>query len=304
VPGRIELVRGDEFDVSATPDVALIATMLPQIRPRTGVFALFLLGQRSIRWVQRRGLDSMRGEQDVPLGADLEITIGGSIPVRDGEDAFIGGGRFYAAAENGRLLLAGRGMLDLRYRRSPRPATWEDLLLDTEAVGYWRVSGAHTLVARSIMGGGWGTRSPHQVTLGGPAGLRGYSELRFPGGQRAILTLEDRMTFDWPAPALLDLGATAFLDLGRTWTGDAPFGLDSGWRASAGLGLRGSFPAGGRTTYRVDLALPLESGTRLRDVRLGIVVGEIVGLGSTIQKSRRREQPRRRTAADAFSFPD
>jgi hypothetical protein len=73
-----------------------------------------------------------------------------------------------------------------------------------------------------------------------------------------------------------------FVDFGRIWPGDAPYGEDSGWRTSLGFGLRASFPAGSRTTYRVDIAMPVQPAPNVKDLRLMISVGELIGLGGPV----------------------
>src|SRR5690606_17395667 len=99
---------------------------------------------------------------------------------------------------------------------------------------YWKPSplSRHTLVLRAATTSAWNTRTPFQLTLGGDRNLRGFREERFPGGQRLVLNAEDRIYFGWPWRDVIDLGATVFVDAGRMWPGDVPFGEDSGWRAS------------------------------------------------------------------------
>ena len=66
------------------------------------------------------------------------------------------------------------------------------------------------------------------------------------------------------------------------WPGDAPYGEDSGWQTTVGFGLRSSFPAGSRTTYRIDVALPVKPEPGLGDLRLMISVGELLGLSAPL----------------------
>src|SRR5690606_11347191 len=77
---------------------------------------------------------------------------------------------------------------------------------------------------------------------------------------------------------VLDTGTTLLLDVGRIWDGDAPFGVDSGWRAAAGFGLRGSFPAGSRSSFRLDFSWPLERDTRFSDLRIRFAIAGPSGL--------------------------
>jgi hemolysin activation/secretion protein len=160
------------------------------------------------------------------------------------------------------------------------------------------------LLLRAAGAAGWNTVTPFQLTLGGDRGLRGYHPERLPGGRRAVVTLEDRFYFGWPFRALFDLGSSAFMDVGRMWPGDVPYGSDSGWRASGGLGLRMSFPAGSRNTYRIDLAVPLDRPIRAQDARLIISIGEILGLTARFGDSQvfRSRQPG--VSGELFNFPN
>jgi len=79
-------------------------------------------------------------------------------------------------------------------------------------------------------------------------------------------SMEQRFDLESVSPGFADLGAAIFLDAGRMWAGDAPFGRDSGWEAGVGAGLRGS-PSGSRQVLRMDVTFPL---TDQREVR-GIV---------------------------------
>ena len=72
-------------------------------------------------------------------------------------------------------------------------------------------------------------------------------------------------------------GGTVFVDAGKIWAGDVPYGEDTNWKTSVGVGLRTSFPAGGRSTYRLDFAWPLERGRGLGDFRVSLSLGEVIG---------------------------
>ena len=87
--------------------------------------------------------------------------------------------------------------------------------------------------------------------------MRGLPEEAYPGAQRLLLTLEDRVFVRWPAPDLVNLGFTVFADAGRVWAGGAPYGRDVRWKGAVGAGLRIGFPAGTRGVARLDVAIPL-----------------------------------------------
>ena len=132
--------------------------------------------------------------------------------------------------------------------------------------------------------------------------MRGLDPDRYPGGRRLVGSLEDRIFLGWPLPDVLDLGATVFLDAGHMWAGDVPYGGNSGWKAAAGLGLRASFPAGGRSTYRLDFAWPLERGTGLGDFRISVSLGEVIGLQTRITDEQIERSRAQGVAGPLFPF--
>ncbi|HSM36995.1 MAG TPA: POTRA domain-containing protein [Longimicrobiales bacterium] len=219
-----------------------------------------VFGRRSIRWVQRRGFDTMRGLQDFALGAEIQFAVGRSINILSDEDDVISAVTFYAGGGGNDALFVARARTDFRRLLSgPADAPeFVDLLAEGELLGYLQtgVEDRHTLFFRAAAEGGWNTLTPFQLTLGSEGGLRGVSRDRAPGARRATFLLEDRMYFGWPFRDVLDVGASAFVEAGRMWAGDAPFWRDSDWNYTLGAGLRFAFPAGSRTTVRVDYAHP------------------------------------------------
>src|SRR5690606_33434936 len=286
------------------PDSALLAAIRPQTEPLENVRLMLLLGKRNVRWVRRRGYDSMRGVQDIRLGAEAELAIGRSLGFGGTDDDLFTSLILYGAREDAGVLLAGRGRLDAR--KDYDDGRWEDIFAEAEGFAYWKPSpeSRHTVALRGAAAAGWQTRTPFQLTLGGDHALRGYAPERFPGGRRAVFSIEDRIYLGWPLREVLDLGATLFADVGRIWPGDAPFGTDSGWRAAAGLGLRGSFPAGGRTTYRLDLAFPVGHHAKPRDVRLVLSIGELLGLAARPDDPRTPRSRGGGLSGELFNFPN
>ena len=285
-PGPPEIAPHGDYDEREPADDTTRLRLLPQSQALDNIRAFALLGYRTAFWVRRRGLDSMRGQEDVRLGAEAGLAFGRSLPSLEKDDDFFTTLTFYSGLEAGNALVIGHARLDARRDLGvPADASeWEDVYLDTELLTYLKPPAwpRHTVLARLASFGGWHTRTPFQLTLGGERAVRGFDPDRFPGGQRLVATLEDRIYFGWPLPDVLDLGGTVFLDAGRMWAGDAPYGGSSGWRAAVGAGLRASFPAGGRSIYRLDFAWPLERGTRLGDFRIGVSLGEVIGLQTRI----------------------
>lgn len=312
-PAGVEVVPDLDFGVREPADSATIAAMRPQVVPRDAVRALFLAGKRKIRFVARRGLDAVRGRQDVRTGAQLLLAAGTTLgkPFRrdggpageawDGADAPADRpGTSVAPSAPGRAFREVAGRLSLfagaagptwvlnaefaaeaaRLVGKDAPSGYRDVLGEFEAHLYWQPTGGpgHTLVANLSGAGGWNRSLPFQLTLGSPGGgMRGIEQEAFPGGRRLVLNLEDRIALDGPFRDVFDLGLTLFLDAGAGWQGDVPFGADSGLRAAAGAGIRMGFPPGSRNAYGLDVAVPLHAGG-FRAIRLHVGASQAASL--------------------------
>jgi hypothetical protein len=283
-PGAPEVTVGGDFDERVPADSQTVAQLGRQTQQLGSIRFGMLVGQRNVWWVKRRGYDSMRGQQDIPLGAEASFAFARSIPSLERDNDLISSLRLYTGIEYGDALFLGRMRADVRrdFDAIEAAREWKDLYAETELLNYWKPKSLprHTFFLRASAAGAWNTRTPFQLTLGGDRNLRGYREEKFPGGRRLIFNAEDRIYFGWPWREVLDLGATIFVDAGRMWKGDVPFGGDSGFRTTAGLGLRGSFPAGGRSTFRVDVAAPM-NGFKASNFRLIFSATELLGIAGT-----------------------
>ena len=264
-PGDPELARGNDILTPITPGDTLLLlesdTKRDQLNNiRFGV----MLGKRNVHWVRRRGYDSMRGEQDIALGAEAGLVASRSLPALENDDDVAGTLALYTGFAISDLIVATRRVLTdaVTSTRQPIARSGKTFLAmpscSRTAEPGPAVAPYALLPAAGV--GGWNTRTPFQLTLGGDRGLRGYRYDRFPGGRHVVMSLEERVYFGWPFPNTADIGGTAFLDVGRMSAGNAPFGENTGWLASIGAGIRANVPAGSRTTYRVDVAMPLRAG--------------------------------------------
>lgn len=284
-PGSVEVARDAEFDDTEPAPPALAEALRGQTRYSSGTRVNLLFGQRNVAFVQRTGLDALTGVQDIPVGLDVALTLGrtvGGLGHGEGRpDDLYARTRIFYGLDRGPALLSVSGAWETRQVLSGGRAGrgWKDHIGELDALLYWQAPslGAHTLFARLTASGGWRTTLPFQLTLGGPTGVRGYPDERFPGARRTVLALEDRIYVPWPAPRLFDLGFTFFADAGRMWPGDAPFGVDSGWRGALGAGLRLGFPAGTRGVARLDLAFPMDR-ERAGSPILRLALVDVVGL--------------------------
>ena len=56
-------------------------------------------------------------------------------------------------------------------------------------------------------------------------------------------------------------GTAFFTDIGKTWSGDVPFGETTVAKASVGIGLLAAVPPKSRRMVRADLAVPVTGGS-------------------------------------------
>lgn len=280
----ITLVRGRDYDQRETAPVTLRAPAVALTTPLESVRGIVLLGKRNITWQRRSGLDSFQGEEDVRVGAEIEMAAARSLPGFDSDNDMYVAADFYAAAGPPDLFIASRIRVDGRrgYDVAPGEPEMRDVLAESEIMAYVRPHALdrHTLLLRAAASGGWNPEIPFQLSLGGERAVRGWPREAFPGGRRVVLTAEDRWYHAWLFPDVADIGTSLFLDLGRIWPGEAPYGVDSGWRGTLGTGLRINFPAGGTNTFRIDAAFPVGPGARFGDFQLLIGVGEYLGVSA------------------------
>ena len=290
-PEAVEIALDEDFDDLQPGDSLAIESVRHQTLHSPGARINLLIGQRNVRFERFRGLDALRGTQDVALGTDLALTLGrsfGATSALNGreppQDLYL---RFRvgAGAAPGAFLILLAGGIEGRQVLSGDATNhgWNDLLSELTLMLYWQPRNwpRHTFFARVAGVGGWNVTQPFQLTLGGVSGVRGYDRGVFPVGRRVVFSTEDRMYLGWPWPDLFDLGVTLFSDIGAGWAGNVPFGEDTGWRGTLGTGLRLGFPAGSRSVARVDLAWPVRRegfGTPYFRVTFGDPIGLAQGL--------------------------
>ncbi len=303
-PGGMRFADRDEETGVNVPLLGLRPTAFDTV---SSVRAVFLAAQRSVYFVRRNSLDAVRGTEDVRMGVEAEIAVGRSLSAFSTDDDLSLNLGLELTGEVGEGLLSGGQLLVEGKRDYGAPLgswEWRNVFGQVDAWTYWRPSpeSRHTLVGAFSAAGGWRTTVPFQLTLGNRSGLRGLPRHAATGSRRAVLSLEDRFFLGWPYPQLFDLGGVAFVDVGRSWAGGS-FGTDPRMYASAGMGLRAAFPPGSRRTYRLDVAVPVAGGGRIRDLEVSIGVGQAIGRVMRDDPQIRRSS-RRTLSASLFSFPN
>lgn len=266
-----------DFDapVSASPLVAGVLARHANSFERDRVH--LSAGLRAIRFESRTRLDALSATQDVPIGFEATVAIAPSIrePVDPTPDVWSRVRTLAGLPVGDRVYLHGSADIE-GVRDRADSGGWHDVLFEGRLIGYWSQSSWSTLFVRSEASGAHSETRPFQTTLGGREGVRGYDEDAFPGTRRWVTTVEQRASIPGWTPGIADVGFSAFVDVGRMRPGDVPFGVESGWRASVGAGLRLGMPRGSQDVLRIDATVPVGasggSGTVVR------IYTEVLGL--------------------------
>ncbi len=254
-------VLEEDFDEPVPAPDALAARLSSQARPDSHLKIGATVGLRRLRFTTAVGLDRVTGAQTVALGTHVETALGRSLTTFGSSSAFTWGGvEAFASARTGGLLGLARLSASGRVldRSVPEESPWRDLSADVEALTYLQPGGSttHTFLVGVRARLRANQDAPWQTVLGGEEGVRSYPEDRWPVGSRLVGFAEQRLNLDWFAPAV-DFGLTAFADLGRGWASGVPFGMNTGWRAAAGGGIRLGFPAGSGSIAHLEMAWPV-----------------------------------------------
>jgi hypothetical protein len=218
--------------------------------------ANLLFGVRNIGFARVRGFDALSATQDLPVGFQLGTLVGRSLSLlgsRD-NDYFVGGDLYVGAANHHG---GARVQLESEARHDNSLGQWDGILTDARAIEYVKFTHTNTTTASIEFGGGWRQRLPFRLTLSDPVGgVRGYSSSNIPGGQRLVVRLEDHQFIGQPF-GFGDFGLGGFIDGGRLWAGDVPYGVNTPVYTSIGISLLATVPTASARLWRVDLAYAL-----------------------------------------------
>jgi len=263
--GTVALVGGALLgeDARTAPDLVMVTDTGFAAGPPSpfayGSFATTRLagigGLRALRFVTVRGFDALTAAQDMGVGVQVNLLAGSSIltPAHAGDLFFAGD--LYAGTGGPASFVVVRALAEAR--NVHRTHQWAGMVVSGRLAWYGNASGERAHLASIEAAGLQRLVFPAQLSFGdGEGGLPGFGGSAAAGGQRVVARLEERRlvhTFGTRADAAVALFVTA----GRLWAGDVPYGRTTPMRASAGISLLGAYPGGGKRTYRVDLAIPV-----------------------------------------------
>ena len=228
-------------------------------------------GVRALSFMTVRGFDALTAVQDVAVGAQFGALVGRAIPRfgRDGNGILVSAD-LYAGVGSPRTFTAVR--IGGEARSNQQTNQWDSMVASGRWAWYLKPADAHVLISSLEFSGARRTRVPFQIALGDrQGGVRGYSASREAGAMRAVARVEER----WSIGRLTShdaLGLATFVDAGRVWAGDAPFGVTSRPKVGVGAGLLAAFPPESQRMWRLDVALPASPDAHARwEVRLTAV---------------------------------
>jgi len=249
-----ELFLRSDSGLVATSDSSLVGRYRPHANGRVALVS----GVRylTFRTVQR--YETLRAEQDVASGIEVDALVGPSINQSAGSrdlliatDLYLG----FAGAESFTTFkVRGEG------RITGRDDVWEGIVGSALFSWFKLTSPTRTRIVSVSGAAVQNLTFPAQLTFRDPEG----GLLAFPGGgdggaARAVIRIEERRLVPWLSRRA-GLATAWVVDAGRIWKGDAPFGVTTPVRGSVGVSLLGSYPVASKRLYRVDLAVPINRG--------------------------------------------
>lgn len=227
-----------------------------------------LAGLRHVDYLRVTGLETLDGAQDVRRGFELATVVGRGMGMWGGQNQdLFASANLYVGGGSPRAFSVLEGTVEGRH--DDGAAGWDGVLGAGRLASYFKATQRHTLFGAMEFSGGWEQRIPFQLTFadkdGGP---RGYRDAWLGGGERLVVRLEDRIYLGH-LKQFATVGVAPFVDVGKLWAGDVPFGVNSNLSPSIGISLLASVPPRSQRMWRLDVMYPLnrESGARLK-VRL------------------------------------
>jgi hypothetical protein len=262
--GPISIVDGE---LIADTSTALMGRYSEQRQARVNA----LLGFRAVNFMAVTGFDALDAKQDVRKGLQMGFLLGRGLEFLDSksDDDFFASVSGYAGM--GSPSAFGALELNVEGRRNGAEDNWNSVLSSGRFALFMRPFSRHTATSSLEWSGGWHSRVPYQLTFASrTGGLRGYRSSQAGGARRLILRLEDK--YLWGRfREYATVGVAGFVDGGKIWAGDSPFGVDTPVRYTAGVGLLVAVPPRSRRLARLDLAFPINTdGNRRPELRVTV----------------------------------
>jgi hypothetical protein len=141
--------------------------------------------------------------------------------------------------------------------RRDAAGNWDGILTHGRGALYLKPFNRHTTITDLAFSGGWRQRIPFQLTFADrDGGLRGFRSSDVGGARRLVGHFEDRYLIG-RYKQLATIAVAGFVEGGKLWAGDSPFGVNTSLYASTGISLLAASPPQSRRTFRADFAFPV-----------------------------------------------
>lgn len=225
-----------------------------------------LWGVRNVRFIRASGFDALEGVQDLRTGTQVATIVGKGVTFLRGRenDWFASSAIFVGAGSEMRyaaLDISGEGRRD-------ENGEWDGILAHGRGAYYFKPYDRHTVVTDLAWSGGWRQRIPFQLTFADrDGGIRGFRKSDVGGARRIVWRAEDRVLLGRYKEAA-SYGVAGFVEAGKIWAGDSPFGVNTPVHASVGVSVLAAAPPQSRRMWRLDLAFPVKGDARRVEVRV------------------------------------
>lgn len=219
-----------------------------------------VLAVRGLRFRTVSRFDALRAEQDVATGAELTLMAGPSIGTqRNDRDDFVAF-NLYAGRTSTSVFTSLGVRFDGRRQTGADSPFWLASVGSVRFARYRLLNATSTRQLTISASGVQGVGLPMQLSMAdAEGGLIGYANSTLAGGRRLTARLEQRRLVSRES-FWADIAVGSFVDVGRIWAGDVPYGQTGPLMASTGLSLQAAYPSGGKRLYRVDFGIPMRRG--------------------------------------------
>lgn len=253
-------------------DSTLFGAYRPHANGRVGVLA----GLRLLRFRTVTRIETLRAEQDVASGVEMDALVAPSVNRSAGARDLLLAASLYVGQSGPTSFVSFKARAE--GRRTGRDAAWEGVVGSARFSWYRLTSSARTRVFTATVSSVQNLAFPTQLTFRDPeGGLVAHPDGHDAGGARAVLRLEERRLLPWLSRRA-GLATAWFADAGQLWAGDVPYGRQSPVRGSLGLSLIASYPATSKRMYRLDLAVPVNPGPGATRLVLRMMTGDRTGV--------------------------
>ena len=224
-----------------------------------------LWGFRDVEFLRVSGFDVLSGDEDLRRGIQFGTFFGHGVSTLGtrGEDTFVSSAVYLGAGTSRKFIgLQAQG----EGRENDNTHAWDGILVSARAAAYFKPASDQVFILDEEYGLGIRQRIPFQLGFGDfRGGIRGYRLSQDAGGERSVTRFEYHYALP-PIRQLAQIGVGPFVDAGRLWAQDTPFGVSTPFTIGAGMSLFVAIPPRSRRMWRLDIAFPVTNEPHVHGV--------------------------------------